>query len=70
MPQENLIYLGDSVYCEYEYDIYSYVIFTNNGERGLANRILRKNEIYLEPEVLDALIRFYTKTQQNRKETE
>ncbi len=63
----NPTYLGDSVYCLY--DGYSYILFLNNGERSLTNEILQKSPIYCEPEVLQALITFYTNTQQNKPTT-
>ena len=45
-------YLGDSVYAEY--DGYSIRLYTSNG-------IMECSEIYLEPEVADALVRFWKK---------
>lgn len=53
MPQ---VYLGDSVYCEF--DGYGFWLFLNNGERNIDGELRKKSAIYLEPSVLEALINF------------
>ena len=49
-------YLGDSVYAEF--DSYSICLFLNNGEQNGIGEPLKKNPIYLEPAVFEALLRF------------
>ena len=53
-------YLGDSVYANY--DGYSIRLYTSNG-------LMEYSEIYLEPEVADALVRFWKKWK-GEKETD
>ena len=62
MPNETKVYLGDSVYAEF--DGYSIILTTENGLPEDPSNI-----IVLEPEVLDSLIK-YSANQYGQKELE
>jgi hypothetical protein len=61
-----ITYLGDSVYAEY--DGYAVLVFLNNGERSLADTLIQKNLIAMEPESIHALMRFLQQCQQHQQQ--
>lgn len=58
------IYLGDSVYAHMD-DLNVITVFLNNGERSLADTLIEKNPIVLDPSMVDTLNN-WVKEQQNK----